>query len=110
MILGNKDEKSFDIHINNIEAKKNSNKMSLLGIKINKNLTFVNFAKKYRTNFLVYKLHRMRKHLTAEKEKLLANAIINSQFNFAPLMWLFANKFSIIKILKIKKKNTSDSL
>ena len=50
-----------------------------------------------------YKLHalcRIKKYLTIEKAKLLVNAFINSQFNYAPLIWVFANKSSIDKILK----------
>ena len=39
MVLGNKDERSFNTHINNIKIK-NSNEVTLLGIKIDKNLTF----------------------------------------------------------------------
>ena len=49
-------------------------------------------------------LRRIRKCLTAEKAKLLANAFINSQFSYAPLIWMFANKSSIDKILKIHKR------
>ena len=40
MVLGNKDERSFNIHINNVKIK-NSNEVTLLGgIKTDKNLTF----------------------------------------------------------------------
>ena len=39
MVLGYKDERSFNIHINNVQIK-NSNEVTLLGIKIDKNLTF----------------------------------------------------------------------
>ena len=39
MVLGNKDERSFNIHINNVNIK-NSNEVTSLGIKIDKNLTF----------------------------------------------------------------------
>ena len=51
-----------------------------------------------------YKLHvlrRIRKYLTAEKANLLANAFINSQLTYAPLIWMFAGKSSIPKICKI---------
>ena len=54
-----------------------------------------------------YKLHtlrRIRKYLTVEKAKLLANAFIYSQFSYAPLIWMFANKSSVDKILKIHKR------
>ena len=36
MVLGNKDERSFTVHINNVNIK-NSNEVILLGIKIDKN-------------------------------------------------------------------------
>ena len=39
MVLGNKEARSFNIHINNVQIK-NSNKVILLGIIIDKNLTF----------------------------------------------------------------------
>ena len=39
MVLGNKDEISFNIHVNNVKIK-NSNEVTLLRIKIDKNLTF----------------------------------------------------------------------
>ena len=46
-------------------------------------------------------MRRIRKYLTVEKAKLLANAFINSQFTYAPLIWVFAGKLSIAKICKI---------
>ena len=105
MVLGNKDERSFNIHINNIKIK-NLNEVTLLGIKIDKNLTFKKHISEL-CRSASYKLHtlcRIRKYLTFEKAKLLANAFINSQFNYAPLIWMFANKSSIDKILKIHKR------
>ena len=51
-----------------------------------------------------YKLHflrRIRKYLRVEKAELLADAFINGQFTYAPLIWMFAGKSSIAKICKI---------
>ena len=39
MVLGSKDERFFNIHTNNVQIK-NSNEVKLLGITIDKNLTF----------------------------------------------------------------------
>ena len=39
MAVGNKEKRSFNTHINNNQTK-NSNEVTLLGIKIDKNLTF----------------------------------------------------------------------
>ena len=107
MILGNKDGRSFNIniHINNVQTK-NSNEVTLLGIKTDKNLTFKNHISELcrRASYKLHTLRRIRKYLTVEKAKLLANAFINSQFNYAPLIWMFANKCSIDKILKIHKR------
>ena len=36
-----------------------------------------------------------------EKARILANAFISNQFNYVPLMWIFASKTAINKILKI---------
>ena len=72
-------------------------------IKIDKNLNFKKCISELCRRAL-YKLHtlcRIKKCLTVEKAKLLAKVFINSQFNHAPLMWMFANKCSIDRILKI---------
>ena len=38
-----------------------------------------------------YDLSLIREYLTAEKAKLLGN-VIDSQFNYAPLIWMFCQK------------------
>ena len=105
MVLGSKDERSFNTHINNAQIK-NSNEVTLLGIKIDKNLTFKKHFSELcrRASYKLHTLRRIRKYLTVEKAKLLANAFINNQFIYAPLIWMFANKYSIDKILKIHKR------
>ena len=104
MVLGNKDKRSFDIHINNVKIK-NSNEVTLLGIKIDKNLTFKNHNSEFcrRALYKLHTLHRIRKYLSVEKAQLLSNAFINSQFNHVLLVWMFTNKSSIDKILIIHK-------
>ena len=80
MVLGYKDERSFNIHINNVQIK-NSNEVTLLGIKIDKNLTFKKHISELcrRASYKLHTLRRIRKYLTVEKAKLLVNAFINSQ-------------------------------
>ena len=46
-------------------------------------------------------LCRIHKFLTVEKARILANALINSPFNYAHLISMFASKTEINKILKI---------
>ena len=74
--------------------------------KLKKNLTFKKHISELcrRASYRLYTLRRIRKYLTIEKAKLLANTFINSQFNYAPLIWIFANKSSKDKILKIHKR------
>ena len=53
---------------------------------------------------LIGKLHalqRIRGYLSVDKAKLLANAFIDSQFNYAPLIWMSVGKTLINKICKI---------
>ena len=45
-------------------------------------------------------LRRIRKYLGIEKTSILANAIIESQFNYAPLIWMFSSKMAINKMCK----------
>ena len=76
--------------------------MILLGITIDNKLIF----KKHIENLCrtaQYKLHaltRIRKYLTLDKSILLGNTFINSQFNYAPLMWMFCRKNLYHKIKK----------
>ena len=97
-----KDARSFDTHINNARIKK-LNEVALLGIKIDKNLTFKDNISELCIR-ASYKLRTFRKYLTFEKVKLLTNVFINSQFNYAPLIQMFVNKCSSDKILKIYKR------
>ena len=101
MVLGTKEADSFVLNIgkNKIES---STEVTLLGVKIDKQLKFKSHIEElYRK--AAYKLHalrRIKKYLTVEKTKLLANAFINSQFTYAPLIWMFAGKHLLLKFVK----------
>ena len=85
---------------------KESDKVELLGITIDKALNF----KKHIENLCCtaqYKLHalrRIRKYLALDKAKLLSNAFIDSQCNYAPLIWMFCHKTTYLKMQKIHHK------
>ena len=51
-------------------------------------------------------MRRIRKFLTIEKTKLLGNAFIDSQFNCAPLLWMFCRKTLYSKIEEIRHKTS----
>ena len=90
MILGDKSHHKHILKINSIKVEA-SNDILLLGILIDKKLTFKQHIENLCRKAL-YKLHalrRIRKFVTIEKAKILSNAFIDSQFNYAPLLWMF---------------------
>ena len=48
----------------------------------------------------------IRKYVTVEKARILANGFIDSQFSYTPLIWMFAGKALINKICKIHHRST----
>ena len=44
---------------------------------------------------------RLRSYLTLDKARPLGNSFIDSKFNYAPLVWMFARKTTISNIFKI---------
>ena len=92
MILGKK-RNSVKLIINSTKIEE-SKKVVLLGITINNLLTFNEHIENLRrtANYKLHALRRIRKYLSLEKAKLLCNAFINSQFNYAPLVWMLCRK------------------
>ena len=102
MVLGANKNDCFNLNVAG-KVIPSSSEVKLLGITIDYELKF-----KKHTNELCrkasYKLHalqRIRRYLSVDKARLLANAFIDSQFNYAPLIWMFAGKTLINKICKI---------
>ena len=105
MILGDKSHHKHILKINSIKVEASDDTL-LLGITIDKKITF-----KQHIEILCrkaqYKLHALRriiKFLTIEKAKILGNAFIDSQFSYAPLLWMFCRKTLYSKIEKIHHK------
>ena len=80
--------------------------MELLGITIDNMLTFNDHINNLCRNasYKLYALRRKRKYLTLDLAKLLYNAFINSQFNYAPYIWMFFRKNQCLKIRKMHHK------
>ena len=55
-------------------------------------------------NFKLHGLRRIRKYLSTEKAWVLCIVFINSQFNYAPIIWMFCNKTDCHKIEKIQHR------
>ena len=103
MILGKSTRQSIILDINNVKIRESSS-VVLLGLTIDNRLTFkdhINILLR-RASFKLHALRRIRKYLTAVKAKLLYNAFINSQFNYASIIWMFCHKQDYLKIEKIQ--------
>ena len=105
MILGKNNRNSVKLIINSTEIEE-TKKVLLLGITTDNLLTFSEHIDNLcRTaNYKLHALRRIKKYLSLEKAKLLCNAFINSQFNYAPLVWMFCRKKQYLKIQKIHHK------
>ena len=105
MILGDKSHRKHELKINSIKVEA-SDDVLLLGITIDKKLTFKEHSENLclKAQDKLHALRRIRKFLTIEKAKMLGNAIIDSQFNYAPLLCMFCRKALYSKIEKIDHK------
>ena len=86
---------------------KEPDEVELLGITIVKVLNFEKHIKNLcRTaQYNLHALRQIRKYLTLDKAKLLGNPFIDSQFNYAPLIWMFCHKATYLKMQKIHHKS-----
>ena len=105
MILWKKSRNSVKLIINSTEIEE-TKKVVLLGITIDNLLTFNEHIDNLcRTaNYKLHASRRIRKYLSLENAKLLCNAFIDSQFNYASLVWMFCRKKLYLKIQKIHHK------
>ena len=87
------------LNINQTKVKE-SEKVVLLGLTIDNQLTFKNHVDTLHStaNYKLHALRRIRKYLTLEKAKLLYNAFMNNQFNDVPVIWMFCRKKDYLKL------------
>ena len=102
MVLGVKNIAPFNLNVNG-KIIPSSNEVKLLGITIDNQLKFKKHIEELckKSSYKLHALRRIRGYLTVEKARILAYAFIDSQFNYAPLIWMFAGKTLINKICKI---------
>ena len=58
--------------------------------------------------YKLYALRKITKCLSLEKAKMLGNAFINGQFNYASLTWMFCRKGLYLKMQKIHHKTLKE--
>ena len=87
MILGDQSHYKHILKMNSIKVKA-SDDVLLLGITIDKKLTFKQHIEYlcWKAQYKLHVLRRIKKFLTTEKAKILGNVFIDSQFNYAPLL------------------------
>ena len=77
-----------------------SNEVKLLGVTIDNELKFKKHIEDLymKASYKLHALRRIRGYLKVEKARI---AFIDSQFNYAPLIWMFAGKTLLYQICKI---------
>ena len=102
MVLGVINIVHFTINVNS-KIIPCSNEVKLLGTTIDNELKFKKHIEDLckKASYKLHVLRRIRGYLTVEKVRILANAFIDRQFNYAPLIWMFAGKILINTICKI---------
>ena len=105
MVLGTKENREFKLNMNgaSVMSKKS---VKLLGITIDNKLTFTEHIDHIckSASYKLFALKRIRKYLTTKQAETLANAFINSQFNYCSLIWMFSGKRNLNKIHNIHKR------
>ena len=104
-ILGKSTRQTIILNINNIKIREFQN-VEVLSFTIDNRLIFKDHINILccRANYKLHALRRIRKYLTLEKSKLLYNAFINNQFNYASIIWMFCHKQDYLQVEKIHYK------
>ena len=102
MVLGANKNDCFNLNVAG-KVIPSSSEVKLIGITIDYDLKFKKHINELcmKASYKLHALQRIRRYLSVDKAKLLANAFIDSQFSYAPLIWMFAGKTLINKICKI---------
>ena len=86
---------------------KSASYVTLLGITIDSKFNFKehinNIVKK--AYYKLYALRSLRKFLTLGKAKVLACSMIESQFAYCPLIWMFCSKTNMQRVEKVQHKS-----
>ena len=102
MILGKSLWPKYSLTIGSVHVKE-SDYAELVGITVGKHVSFKQYIANlcWNANCKLHALKCVRKYLVVETAKLLSNAFIDNQFNYALLMWMFCGKTLYPKIKKL---------
>ena len=102
MILGTNTGIKVSLFLDENKTEK-SQEVFLLGIAIDDKLSFKTHIENIcrKAKYKLHALQSIKQYLSTDKAKILCNAFINSQFYYAPLIWMFAGKLLISRAQKI---------
>ena len=101
-----KDTHDKDVFYRNNLTLKNSNEQEILGIIIDRTLTFHQHIKKMcrKTGHKLSALLRLSSYLDTNKGKTICPTMVKSQLNYSPLVWMFCPRRSSNLINKVQEK------
>ena len=104
MILGKKNRLGYNLKVLSVTIKQ-SDEVELPGITIDKALNFTNHIENLccTSQYKLHALRWIRKYVTKGKAKLLGNALTESQFDYASLIWMFSHKTTYLKMQRTPK-------
>ena len=93
MFLGMKGKNKLCLNINESKIL-TTNKVKLLGIEIDNKVTFTNHIHNLfsKVNKKINAFSRLNTYISRPQVMLICNAIILSNFNYCPLIWLLSTK------------------
>ena len=106
MFLGLKEEPKFFLKSND-KTIHLTDKVKLLGVTIDSKLKFDDHVKALskKANRKVSAFSRVAPYLNQEKDKILYNTFIMSNFNYCPLIWMYHGKTSNDLVDRVQKKH-----
>ena len=105
LIVGGHKSHSISVRVGNSTINE-ENMVKLLGIKIDNKLKFDDHISKLvkKANSKLFVIRRGLSMLTLSKRKILLNSFVQSQFSYAPLVWMLCSKTANKKINRVHYK------
>ena len=93
---------SYNLFCDSVKVS-SSKEVKLLEVTIDNEIKFKKHIKDLckKASYKLHALRRLRPYLTVDRARPLTNSFIDSQFYYAPPIWMFAGKTAINKIYKI---------
>ena len=106
MCMGEDVEEKETLQISRQQKMINSKEVEILGIKIDRKLSFHQHIKSIskKAGQKLSALFRISPYLKNDKKKVIYNTMIKSQFNYCPLVWIFISRKSNSMTNKVQER------